>query len=114
MTQTWARQLPVHSPPSVASVASVAAGARPSQLIDLVRSATPGNDVGAAPTCIFCDNPVGTVEYVWPEWLCRFLTEWSDGWNKERGFDVAVIERLRREVALEVDGICDPCSRGWM
>jgi hypothetical protein len=83
-------------------------------LIDLVRSPAQGNDVCAAPRCIFCDNPGGTVEYVWPEWLCRFLTEWSDGWNEERGFDVAVIERLRREVGLEVDGVCDACSRGWM
>ena len=56
----------------------------------------------------------GTVAYVWPEWLCRFLTEWSDGWNRERGFDVGVIERLRREVGLGVDCICDVCSRGWM
>ena len=111
MTRTWAWQLPVHRPPLVASVA---ARAKPSQLIDLVRSPAPANDTSAAPKCIFCDNPGGTVEYVWPEWLCRFLTEWSDGWNQERGFDVAVIERLRSEVGLRADGICDVCSRGWM
>jgi hypothetical protein len=101
----------VHRP---APVASVAVRPRPSQLIDLVYSAAPGPGAGAAPTCIFCDNPGGTVEYAWPEWLCRFLTEWSDGWNEQRGFDVAVIDRLRREVGLEIDGVCARCSRGWM
>jgi hypothetical protein len=111
VTRAWAWQLPVHRP---AAVASVAASPRPSQLIDLVYSATPGNGADAAPTCIFCDNPGGTVEYAWPEWLCRFLTEWSDGWNEQRGFDVAVIERLRCEVGLEIDGVCAGCSRGWM
>ena len=111
VARTWAWQLPVHRPPLVASVA---AGAKPSQFIDLVPSPAPGNDASVAPKCIFCDNPGGTVEYVWPEWLCRFLTEWSDGWNRERGFDAEVIERLRSEVGLNVDGVCDACSRGWM
>ena len=111
VTRAWAWQLPVHR---AASVASVAVRTRPAPVIDLVYCAAPGNGAGAAPTCIFCDNPAGTVEYAWPEWLCRFLTEWSDGWNERRGFDVAVIERLRREVGLEIDGICSSCSRGWM
>jgi len=96
VARTWAWQLPVHRPPFVASVAG---GARPSQLIDLVPSPAPGNDIGATPKCIFCDNPGGTIEYVWPEWLCRYLTEWSDGWNRERGFDVGVIERCGKRSA---------------
>jgi hypothetical protein len=66
------------------------------------------------PVCIFCDRPSGTVEYAWPEWLCRFLTDQLIVWSKDHAMDGAMIERTRTEVDQTVRTVCTSCSRGWM
>lgn len=69
---------------------------------------------GRVPVCMFCDRPSGIVEYAWPEWLCRFLTDQLIVWNRERPTDATTIERTRVEVDQTVRSVCTNCSRGWM
>jgi len=68
-------------------------------------------------TCIFCDRPSGSVEYAWPEWLCRFLTENPRTWGvggKDPAADLLRLERMRHEIDQTVMCVCDVCSRGWI
>ena len=66
------------------------------------------------PTCVFCDRPSGSIEYAWPEWVCRALTDRMAAAGKERVIDADVLARMRREVDQTVRSVCDSCSQGWM
>lgn len=71
----------------------------------------------AAPTCIFCDRPSGSVAYAWPEWICRLLIKQQGVANVtpgEGGSDPAILERMEREVDSTVSRVCDTCQTGWM
>jgi len=88
----------------------------PSPRTESVPSDT-SQDTTDAPACLFCDRPSGSVEYAWPEWLCRFLTENSRIWGtggKDPAADILRLERMRHEIDQTVTGVCDVCSRGWM
>jgi len=82
-------------------------------LSTLVRSEPSGDVTFLVPSCIFCDQPIGTVKYLWPEWLCRLFADQLTVSNAELGFD-EVVENLRREVDQTVDCICESCSQGWL
>jgi len=78
-------------------------------------SPAPANEQACAtPTCIFCDRPAGSVEYLWPEWICRCLTHQMATWNRERGTDDTLVQQIRTEVDRTVDCICETCMRGWI
>jgi hypothetical protein len=71
----------------------------------------------AAPTCIFCDRPSGSVAYAWPEWVCRLLIKQQrvvqlqgEGY---RG-DPAILERMEREVDTTITRVCNTCRDGWI
>jgi len=71
----------------------------------------------AAPTCLFCDRPSGSVDYAWPEWICRLLIK-HQGVGRigvdEGATDPAILERMEREVDTTVTRVCDTCRAGWM
>jgi hypothetical protein len=78
---------------------------------------TPGDKSRAAPTCIFCDRPSGSTEFAWPEWLCRFLIERHEVHHlQSRGAesDLAMLDRMEREVDTTVSRVCDNCREGWI
>ncbi|MGO9874116.1 MAG: hypothetical protein ACLPVY_09980 [Acidimicrobiia bacterium] len=79
-----------------------------------VSSTPPDKQAYDAPTCIFCDRPTGPVEYLWPEWICRCLTDQMATWNRERGTDDTLVQQMRTEVDQTVDCICETCIRGWI
>ena len=60
------------------------------------------------PTCIFCNNPSGSREHVWPKWLLErkdlgpFRLKIGNGQEK-------VID-----VELQVKTVCGKCNNGWM
>ncbi|MGO9873088.1 MAG: hypothetical protein ACLPVY_04740 [Acidimicrobiia bacterium] len=83
------------------------------RLSTLVRSEPSDDETCVVPSCIFCDQPVGTVKYLWPEWLCRLFADQLTISNTEFGFG-DVVENLRREVDQTVDCICERCSHGWL
>jgi hypothetical protein len=88
--------------------------ARPAELVPARPASTQGR---AAPTCIFCDRPSGSVEYAWPEWICRLLIAQQGVVTTEsgaRGADPAVLERMEREVDATVTRVCATCRAGWM
>jgi hypothetical protein len=66
----------------------------------------------AVATCVFCDRPAGSVEYLWPEWLCRYFTQTIVA--PSRSTDDAVIARMRQEVDQTIDRICSSCMYGWI
>jgi hypothetical protein len=76
------------------------------------RPATGGS--GPGPACVFCDRPSGSIEYAWPEWLCRFLTDQLAISGMERVADPDILARVRREVDQTTRSVCDTCSQGWM
>ncbi len=92
-------------------VAPAAPRVAPTPKVDV--SAAPAEMAGVLPSCIFCDQPIGTVTYFWPEWLCRLFADQLTISNTELGFD-DVVENLRREVDQTVDCICESCSDGWL
>ena len=69
---------------------------------------------GPLPSCIFCDRPSGTIEYAWPEWLCRALTDQMAMAANVGVSDPDILARVRREVDQTVRSVCDTCSQGWM
>jgi hypothetical protein len=69
---------------------------------------------GPLPSCIFCDRPSGTIEYAWPEWLCRALTDQMAMAGRDGISDPEILARVRREVDQTVRSVCDTCSQGWM
>ncbi|HTD50964.1 MAG TPA: hypothetical protein VK771_10210 [Acidimicrobiia bacterium] len=78
---------------------------------------SPHSAAGPVRTCIFCDRPVGSTEYLWPEWLCRRLTDNRHFWRAQRQevhADSLLIAQMRHEVDLTVDCLCEQCTRGWM
>jgi len=91
--------------------------ARASRPADSV-SARPRTGPGrAAPTCIFCDRPSGSVAYAWPEWICRLLIKQHGIANigsGEHNPDPAIVERMEREVDSTVTRVCDACQDGWI
>jgi hypothetical protein len=61
------------------------------------------------PTCIFCDNPAGNREHVWPRWI---LERTNLG-----GFRLKIAggtEKLLKNVELTVKTVCQSCNNGWM
>jgi hypothetical protein len=71
----------------------------------------------AAPTCIFCDRAGGSVEFAWPEWLCRFLIRQRDVVTlaqSGRESDALILARMEREVDTTVTRVCETCRDGWM
>ena len=66
----------------------------------------------AVATCVFCDRPAGSVEYLWPEWLCRHFTEAIAA--PSHSPDDAVVARMRQEVDQTIDRICSSCMYGWI
>jgi hypothetical protein len=60
------------------------------------------------PTCIFCNNPSGSREHVWPKWILErkdlgpFRLKIGNGQEK-------VID-----VELQVKTVCGKCNNGWM
>ena len=101
-------------PPTPTPTSAPPAPAPPPERVVLAPPQPFNRPLGPVPACIFCNRPAGSVEYAWPEWLCRFVTDQLAVWNKERSRDPAVLERMRREVDQTVHGVCDACSRGWM
>ncbi len=77
-------------------------------------SAVAVEEVSPVPACVFCGGPTTSVGYLWPEWLCRVFTDGTGVWDAERYSDVAIVERLRREVDQTVDCVCATCSGGWI
>jgi hypothetical protein len=61
------------------------------------------------PTCIFCDNPSGNREHVWP----RCILE-----RKDLGaFRLKIAggpEKILNNVELTVKTVCQTCNNGWM
>ena len=61
------------------------------------------------PTCIFCDNPAGNREHVWPRWILE---------RKDLGafrLKIAnVPEKILNNVELTVKTVCQSCNNGWM
>lgn len=101
------------------SAASAPAPPAPASLAASPRvEAAPTHSTRRAPTrvqiCVFCDRPSASIEYAWPEWLCRFLTDQLIVWSREHAIDPAVLERTRTEVDQTVRNVCGNCSRGWM
>ena len=71
----------------------------------------------AAPTCIFCDRPSGSAEFAWPEWVCRFLIERQEVHRLEQtasDSDLAILDRMEREVDTAVTRVCETCREGWV
>jgi hypothetical protein len=66
----------------------------------------------AVATCVFCERPAGSVEYLWPEWLCRYFTETI--FAPSHSTNDAVVARMRQEVDQTIDRICSSCLYGWM
>jgi hypothetical protein len=78
---------------------------------------SPHREAGFVRTCIFCDRPVGSTEYLWPEWLCRQLTDNPQFWRAQRQdvhADPPLIAQMRNEVDLTVNCLCEQCTHGWM
>jgi len=89
---------------------------RPPRPADVVPAAAPAKPK-AAPTCIFCDRPSGSVEFAWPEWLCRFLIECHDVTRLQQRAaesDLAILDRMEREVDTTITRVCDNCRDGWV
>jgi hypothetical protein len=87
---------------------------RPADSVPARPRAGPGR---AAPTCMFCDRPSGSVAYAWPEWICRLLIKQQGVANigaDEAGPDPAIVERMEREVDSTVTRVCDVCQNGWI
>jgi hypothetical protein len=61
------------------------------------------------PTCIFCDNPAGNREHVWPRWILE---------RKDLGaFRLKIAngpEKVLNNVELTVKTVCQSCNNGWM
>jgi hypothetical protein len=90
---------------------------RPPRPAEVEPPRLPDDKARAAPTCIFCDRPSGSVEFAWPEWLCRFLIERQDVSHLEQTgaeSDLAILGRMEREVDTTVTRVCDNCRDGWM
>jgi hypothetical protein len=85
-----------------------------------VRPSRPGDaepKSRAAPTCIFCDRASGSAEFAWPEWLCRYLIECRDVSGLERSgteSDLAILDRMEREVDTTITRVCETCRDGWV
>ena len=98
--RSWARQtVAVGRGSRLASVAEAVAVAVPSEPAAAVAAVSPAEEECSVRTCIFCDRPSGSVEYLWPEWLSRLFTGRAGVGNAEWG---------------SVDCVCAICSEGWM
>jgi hypothetical protein len=83
----------------------------------MVPTESPHNEAYLVRTCIFCDRPVGSTEYLWPEWLCRRVTDtprFRSAQRQELHGDALLIERMREEVDQTVSCLCEQCTHGWM
>jgi len=81
------------------------------------RIESPHNEADLGRTCIFCDRPVESTEYLWPEWLCRRVTDhprFRSAQRQEGQVDSPLIERLRNAVDQTVDCLCEQCTHGWL
>jgi len=96
------------APPSVPTAPTSSGGVE-----SAVSRAATRDDV-AVPACVFCDRPAGSLEYAWPEWLCRFLTDQMTILGRDRFANPDILARMRREVDQTVRSVCDTCRQGWM
>jgi hypothetical protein len=98
--------------PSPASPASAPAPRQPTPELP-----TNGVIPRADPTCIFCDRPVGSTGYAWPDWLCDFLTEHQSDWDLDReepGSGSPIIDQVASEIDQTVTCVCDHCNENWI
>ncbi|HTD50532.1 MAG TPA: hypothetical protein VK771_08030 [Acidimicrobiia bacterium] len=92
---------------------------RPESRHDRRREATAVPEVAtdqtsAAVACIFCNGPVGPVEYVWPEWVCRTFAAGVAAGNIDGAANDGLVARMRNEVDQTIDCVCQACVHGWM
>jgi hypothetical protein len=69
------------------------------------------------PPCIFCDRASGSVEHIWPDWLCREWVDDMDDWlflRQQGDSPLQWVEEAGRQVDVTTDCVCDTCNRGWM
>lgn len=67
--------------------------------------------------CIFCEQPSGSKEHAWPDWLVKHATERRTDWQLEvvrLGSPLITVEQVNREIEVVVDCVCDRCNRAWM
>ncbi len=59
--------------------------------------------------CIFCDNPSGSREHVWPKWILE---------RKDLGAFRLKIgngpDKILNNIELQVKTVCGTCNNGWM
>ena len=73
--------------------------------------------------CIFCDNPVGSKEHIWSQWMHSLLE--GQPHNKYNRQTIATNPRGERRISgptgkpgnvydIQVRAVCRPCNQGWM
>jgi len=66
------------------------------------------------PTCIFCDNPAGSPEHLWPDWVHEFI--------RKNGIDLLGLrvqignqpEVIESDLEKTIDTVCKKCNNTWM
>lgn len=105
------------SVPKVDAAAAVPDSEASTHPITMVPPEAADEKIRRVGTCIFCDRPIGSAEYLWPEWLCRRVTDNPRFWNAQRqgrDADSLLIERMRTEVDRTVECLCEQCIHGWI
>jgi hypothetical protein len=61
------------------------------------------------PTCIFCDNPAGNREHVWPKWILERKDFGAFRLKRNNGPEI-----ILNNTELTVKTVCQTCNNGWM
>lgn len=61
------------------------------------------------PTCIFCDNPAGNREHVWPKWVLDRKDFGAFRLKRNNGPEI-----ILNNTELTVKTVCQTCNNGWM
>jgi hypothetical protein len=66
------------------------------------------------PNCIFCDNPAGSAEHLWPDWVHEFI--------KTNGIQLIALrvrindepEAIEFDLEKKMETVCHNCNNTWM
>src|SRR5436309_1660904 len=67
--------------------------------------------------CLFCDEPSGSSEHAWPDWICRYAFDNAGHWVSQKtqvGSDLVTVENIGQEIDIVTDAVGDTCNHGWM